>query len=115
LGSLWDPGGIRNRIDFLNDFLKGPLCAFEPFRCPKGCQRGANGSTLGAHFRDNWKSENSAPACTGASFSGSEGVPKSIGLMTLGANFLRTCSEGSFLQILPNLGAHWVPIGGPLG
>ena len=50
----------------------GSLRGVEQFRVPKGSQKGANGTTLGAHSGDKWKSENDAPACTGAPLSGSK-------------------------------------------
>ena len=115
LESVWAPGGVANSSDFFYEFRTGILCSFEPFRRPKGCQKCANGTTLGPHLRDKRKSENGAPARTGASFSGSEGVPRGIGWVTLGAHFSRTRSEGTFFRIWRNLGALWVPIGGPPG
>ena len=35
MGSLWDPGGIRNWIDLLN----GTLCVLGPFMAQEGAQR----------------------------------------------------------------------------
>jgi hypothetical protein len=65
--TLFDPSFLKSH-PFSDDFSKASLGNVVRVWWPKASQKGANGTTLGAHLQGKGNSENNAPVLAGALF-----------------------------------------------